>query len=337
MRVLVIGGTNFLGPAVVERLIDGGHDVTLFHRGVSEAAAPSGVPHIHGDRRQIGEFRADIESLAPDVVLDMAAMCGEDALAVVDACAGIVRRAVMISSADVYRAYGRLHSSEPGPIEPTPIDEEAPLRERLFPYRGERGGRLDDYDKIPAEEAYRADVRITTTVLRLGAVHGERDSQRRLLMELARMDAGRPAILVQEDMLEWRWSRAYAGNVADAIALAVADARAAGRTYNIAEPGAMSQAEWLRAVGRIAGWRGDIIPVPGNRLPEHLRTPNNYAQHLELDTSRIRRELGFAERVSRDEGIARAIAWERTHPPERVSPRWTDFAAEDAVLASLGR
>src|SRR5512141_2850698 len=235
MRVLVIGGTNFLGPAVVDRLIEGGHDVTVFHRGVTDGEAAM-VPHIHGERRQLGDFRGEIELLAPDVVLDMAPMCGADAQAVVDACAGIVPHAVMISSADVYRAYGRLHGSEPGPIEPAPIEEDAPLRERLFPYRGERGGRLDDYDKIPAEEAYRSDGRIAATVLRLGAVHGERDSQHRLFMELARMDAGRPAILVQEEMMAWRWSRAYAGNVADAIALAVTDGRAAGRTYNVAEP-----------------------------------------------------------------------------------------------------
>lgn len=174
----------------------------------------------------------------------------------------------------MYRAYGRLHGSEPGPIEPVPV---------------------------------------------------------------ARMDAGRPAILVRDDMMEWRWSRAYAGNVADAIALAVTDERAAGRTYNVAEPSAMSQAEWLRAVARIAGWRGEMVPVAKDQLPQHLRTANNYAQHLQLDTSRIRRELGFVERVSRDDGITRAIAWERAHPPKRVSPRWTDFAAEDAVLASPGR
>lgn len=337
MRVFIVGGTNFLGPAVVDRLVEGGHDVTVFHRGITESEGPSGVRHMHGDRRQLGDFRAEIERLAPDVVLDMAAMCGEDAKAVVEACGGVVPRAVMISSADVYRAYGRLHGSEPGPIEPLPVDEDGPLRERRFPYRGERGGRLDDYDKIPAEDAYRADGRIAATVLRLGAVHGERDSQHRLFMELVRMDAGRPAVLVQEDMLEWRWSRAYAGNVADAIALAVTDERAAGRTYNVAESEAMSQAEWLRAVARIAGWSGEIVAVPKEQLPEHMRTANNYAQHLVLDTSRIRRELGFAERVSPDDGIERAIAWERAHPPEQVSPRWTDFAAEDAVLASLGR
>jgi hypothetical protein len=47
--------------------------------------------------------------------------------------------------------------------------------------------------------------------------------------------------------------------------------------------------------------------------------------------------LGFAERVSRDEGIARAVEWERAHPPERIDPRWIDFAAEDAALAAMGR
>lgn len=336
MRVLVIGGTTFIGPAVVERLVAAGHAVTLFHRGLSEDAATPGVPHIHGERLALETHRAEIERLAPDVVLDMAAMNGADAEAVVQACRGIVRRAVMISSVDVYRAYGRLHGSEPGPPEPVPLTEDAPLRERLYPYRGERGGRFDEYDKIPAEQAFMSEPTISATVLRLGAVHGERDPQHRLFMELARMDAGRPAILVQEEMLHWRWSRAYAGNVADAIVLAVTDDRAAGRVYNVAEPDAMTQEAWLQTVARTAGWRGAIVPVPRSLLPPHLASNNDYTQHLDADSARIRRELGFAERVSRDEGIARAVAWERAHPPERVSPRWTDFAAEDAVLAATG-
>ncbi|MBI5283487.1 MAG: NAD-dependent dehydratase [Chloroflexi bacterium] len=335
MRVLVIGGTRFLGPAVVERLAAGGHGVTVFHRGESEHDTPAGVAHLHGDRGELDGFRPDIERLAPDVVLDMAPMSGDDAAAVMRACRGLAPRVAMISSVDVYRAYGRLHGSEPGPLEPLPLTEDAPLREKLYPYRGERGGRLDTYDKIPAERAVMSDADIAGTVLRLPAVHGERDYQHRLFMEVARMDAGRTAILVQQDMLQWRWCRSYAGNVADAIALAATDERAAGRVYNVAEPETLTQEAWLRAVARIAGWEGEIVAAPPDLLPPHLRSPNNYAQDIVADSTRIRRELGYAERVPRDEGIARAIAWERANPPARIDPKWLDFAAEDAALATL--
>jgi len=46
MRILVIGGTRFIGPHVVRRLVDLGHAVTVYHRGQSEAALPEEVRHI---------------------------------------------------------------------------------------------------------------------------------------------------------------------------------------------------------------------------------------------------------------------------------------------------
>lgn len=146
----------------------------------------------------------------------------------------------------------------------------------------------------------------------------------------------RPAMLVSASASSWRWSRAYVGNVADAIALAVTDERAAGRVYNVAEPDTPTQAGWLRDVGRIAGWRGEIVVAPDAVMPpDPSGMTNDYTQSMVIDSSRIREELGYAERVSWDEGIARAIAWERTHPPEHVNPKWIDYAAEDAVLAAL--
>lgn len=333
MRVLVIGGTNFIGPAVVERLLAAGDDVTIFHRGRSGCDPVPPVSHIHGDRIQIDDYRAEFARFAADVILDMAPMSGDDATGLMRACRGVTKRVVAISSADVYRAYGRLHRSEPGAIEPLPLTEDSPLRERLYPYRGERGGKLDDYDKIPVEQAVMSDPELPGTVIRLPAVHGERDYQHRLFMELARMDAARPAILVQADQVQWRWSRGYAGNCADAIVLAVTDERASGRIYNVAELETPTQEQWLRTVGRLAGWDGEIVAAPTDDLPAHLQSPNNHAQDLVVDSSRIRRELGYAEVTSADDGIARAIAWERAHPPEHVNPKWLDFAAEDAVLA----
>lgn len=333
MRVLVIGGTNFIGPPVVAELVKRGHDVTVFHRGEHERDL-GGVAHIHGDRAQIEGFRPQFERLAPDVVLDMAPMSGADAEAVLAACRGIARRAVAISSVDVYRAYGRLHGSEPGPVEPMPLTEDSPMRERLYPYRGERGGRFDDYDKIPAERAYMSDEELQGTVLRLPAVHGEGDYQHRLFLEVARFDAKRPFILLQEDTLEWRWPRAYVGNVAHAIALAVTDDRAAGRTYNAPVDPPLTQLEWTHACARIAGWDGEIVPAPKDALPERLRSPNNHEQDVVVDDARIRRELGYEDVVEPDQGIRRAMAWERSNPPEGAG-RWLDFDAEDRVYAAV--
>jgi len=334
MRVLVIGGTNFIGPPAVEQLVTVGHDVTLFHRGEREHAI-AGVAHLHGDRARLDDFRGEVERIAPDVVLDMAPMSGADAETVMRVCRGAVKRVVAISSVDVYRAYGRLHGSEPGPPEPVPLTEDSPLRERLYPYRGERGGRLDGYDKIPAERAVMSDPEIPGTVLRLPAMHGERDYQHRLFMEVARFDAKRPFILVQEDAAEWRWPRAYVGNVAHAIALAVTDARAAGRIYNAPVDPPLTQLDWLRTCARIADWDGEIVAVPREALPEHLRSTLNFAQSMVVDDGRIRGELAYTETFAPDDGIRRAMEWERAHPPEKAVERRLDFAAEDRAYAVL--
>jgi nucleoside-diphosphate-sugar epimerase len=245
----------------------------------------------------------------------------------------IAPRVVVISSADVYRAYGRLHGSEPGPPEPVPVAEDAPLRDRLYPYRGERDGAFDNYDKIPVERAFAADPHVACTVLRLPAVYGEHDPQHRLRAGLARMDAGRPAIVIPQRARAWRWSWSYVGDVAEAIALAVTDTRATGRVYNIATEHALTHDAWLRAVGEAAGWHGEISGVPDADLPAHLRLPVNYEQDLVLDSTRIRADLGYHEPHPLAEGLARTIAWERS----LRRPDWQDrfreeFTAEDPAI-----
>jgi uncharacterized protein YbjT (DUF2867 family) len=49
------------------------------------------------------------------------------------------------------------------------------------------------------------------------------------------MDDGRSAILLEKGMASWRWTHGYVEDVAAAVALAVMDERAAGRTYNVGE------------------------------------------------------------------------------------------------------
>ena len=118
MRILVIGGTQFIGPVVVGNLLAAGHEVTVFHRGETEAATLPMVPHLHGDRHRLADYASEFARIAPEVVLDMVAYIERDALAVMETFTGIARRVVALSSLDVYRAFGRLHGIEPGP--PTP-------------------------------------------------------------------------------------------------------------------------------------------------------------------------------------------------------------------------
>jgi hypothetical protein len=53
------------------------------------------------------------------------------------------------------------------------------------------------------------------------------------------------------------------------------------------------------------------------------------------DSTRIRTELGFAERVPVDEAIRRTIAWQRANPPP-IPMAVFDYAAEDAVIEKIG-
>jgi nucleoside-diphosphate-sugar epimerase len=330
VRIVVLGGTRFIGPAVVRQLSQAGHEVMVFHRGDTEADSIADVVHLHGDRQNLAAYAGHFARHVPDVVLDMLPMSERDARAVMTTFTGIARRVVALSSMDVYRAYGRLHRTEPGPADPVPYREEGPLRERLYPYG-------DDYDKIPVEQMVMGDPSLPGTVLRLPAVYGPGDYQHRLFYYLKRMDDQRPAILLDEGIARWRWTRGYVENVAAAIALAVTDARASGKVYNVGETHPLTELEWVRAIGQAAGWTGTVVVVPRDHLPLALRWWGDADTEHDLvtDTSRIRTELGYTESVSQGEALQHTMEWERAHPPVDFPPDLLDYAAEDAVLATV--
>jgi nucleoside-diphosphate-sugar epimerase len=80
-KVLVLGGTDFVGPAVVGAALARGDEVTIFHRGQT-GSAPDGVRVIHGDRTNASDLDeltagewdlvVDAWSRAPQVVLESA-------------------------------------------------------------------------------------------------------------------------------------------------------------------------------------------------------------------------------------------------------------------------
>lgn len=336
MRVLIIGGTAFIGPALVRQLVERGHEVAVFHRGQTRAELPAGVRCFLGDRHDLGARIGEFRQFRPAVVVDMIAFTEADAVGLIEAFRGVAERAVVISSADVYRAYGRFIGIESGPAESTPLAEDAALRAVLYPYRSQAAGPDDfaySYDKIPVERRALADVELPATVLRLPMVHGPGDTHHRLWPYVSRMDAGRPAIVLDEKMARWKCPRGYVENVAAAIALAVETQRVGSRIYNVADAIAFTEADWIRQIGEVAGWRGEVMIVPSGRIPLSYRVD----QSLDTDTSRLRAELGHNETVSLKEAIARTVAWERANPPPASKGiGLLDIGEEDALLEDLG-
>lgn len=328
MRVIIIGGTRFIGPEVVRQLLRQGHEVAVFHRGQSNDSRADEAYHIFGDRTDLTSFRDRFKKFGADVALDMIPMNEPEATMLVDTFRGIAPRLVAISSMDVYRAYGVLWNTEKGPIEPMPLTEDSPLRSSNQPHG-------DKHNKIAVERIVMNQPDMAGTVLRLPMVYGKNDRQHRFFEYIKRMDDNRPVILLDEAHARWKWTRGYVENVAAAICLAVINDIAAGRIYNVGEAQTRSEAEWVEKLARCLRWPGRIVAMPKNDLPEHLRADYNFNQDMVGDSGRIRRELGYIEPVQFEEALIRTVAWERGNPPEEINPEDYDYEKEDAAFQAF--
>jgi nucleoside-diphosphate-sugar epimerase len=337
MRALVIGGTGFIGQFVVPRLVDAGHDVAVLQRPESAKPVPKGARSVRGDRHDLSRAAGTLRAFAPDVVIDLILSSGRQAATLVEIFRGYASRVVVASSIDVYRAMDVVHRREEGPLEPLPLREDSALRTKLHPYPTAQVRTMqqvfawldDEYDKIPVEQAVLAHADLPGTVLRLPMIYGPGDPRHRFFSMLKRMDDRRPVIVLPRTVAAWKSPRGYVENVAAAVALTAESEHAAGRVYNVAEAESFSELEWGRMLADVTGWGGEFVVVEDDEAPASVRIPENLAQHLVADTTRIRSELGYREPVVREEAMRQAIAWERGHPPADIDPARFDYEAED--------
>ena len=98
-RILVLGGTVFLGRAIVDAALAGGHEVTLFNRGVTNPDLYPELERLRGDRT------TDLSALAGrefDAVIDVATDRPEVARRSVEALSGQVGQYLFVSSVSAY-------------------------------------------------------------------------------------------------------------------------------------------------------------------------------------------------------------------------------------------
>ena len=340
MKILLIGGTGFIGPFVVQQLTDAGNEVAVLHRGKSDVGLPDGAQRIIGDANRLDDHHEELRRLPPDVVVNFILSSGKQAELMMRALRCIAKRVIALSSMDVYRACGVFHGTESGALQPLPLKEDSELRTQPAYSRAqmEMGQKIfswmtDDYDKVPVEHVVMSDPGLPGTVLRLPMIYGPGDPLHRFVPIIKRICDGRQQILFGEKHAKWRGPKGFVENVAQAIALAATSELAAGRIYNVSESDSLTELQWAQLIAKEMGWNGEFIVMPEERLPVHLVVSGNYAQHWVASSERIRDELGYEEKLPRTVALRRTIQWELEHPPAAIPEALFNYAAEDAVLA----
>ncbi len=291
------------------------------HRGVLE---PDGLPHakhLHMDRAELRDHRSELAAFGPDAAIDCHALSRVDSEIALDALPRGIRL-VVISSIDVYRAFGALH--EDRETDPVPIDEDSPVRDHRYPYRG-RLPDMDDYDKLDVEDVY---LPAGATALRLPMVYGERDYQRREEFILRRVRAGRRRIPFGAGM--WLACRGYVRDIARAARLALESPATRGIALNICEDRTYSIKTWALMILEAAGSDAELVRVDDAALPEDLKPTGTMPQHIAATAHRARTMLGWTT-SDPVETLRTTVRWHLDNPPPDAS---IDFSADDAALAT---
>lgn len=322
MRVVVLGGTRFIGRAIVEELASSGHDVLIVHRGVLEPADMPAVQHLHAERAELPARRSELAAFEPDAAIDCRALTKVDAQTAIDALpAGI--KMLVISSIDVYRAFAALNDGRE--TDPVPIDEASPVRSERYPYRGKAPG-MDDYDKLDVEDVY---LPLGATSLRLPMVYGPHDYQLREEFILRRVRAGRNRIPFGAGM--WLACRAYVGDVARGARLALESSSTEGSALNLCEDRTFSMTMWSRMILEAAGSNAELVKVADELLPDDLKPTGTMTQHIAASSRRARTLLGWTT-SDPAETLRSTVRWHLDNPPAAGK---ADFGADDLALASV--
>jgi 2'-hydroxyisoflavone reductase len=176
LRILILGGTGFIGPNQVQYALDRGHSVTLFNRGVTNAALFPNVPRLVGDRNLPDGHKA-LETGEWDVVIDNPTANPKWVRDAGKALRGRTKHYIFVSTISVFSDNS------------APIDEDGPL---LAPSDIEAAYDARQYgqNKVRCEAEARTQFGTNVTIVRPGLIVGPGDLSDRFSYWPVRIDRG---------------------------------------------------------------------------------------------------------------------------------------------------
>jgi nucleoside-diphosphate-sugar epimerase len=322
MKVLILGGTRFVGRHVARLLVEGGGEVTLLHRGVTGEPIP-GTKTVIGDRAQ-PDGLAGLGDARFDAVVDMSAYFSEWTRGAVEALAGRVAHYVFISSGAVYRPSAEYPWRESTPFGPVPMwggyGREKVASERLL------------WD---AHEAGRYEV----TTLRFPFILGPGNFADRESFVFGRLEAGRTILLPGEGRALNQY--VYADDVARAIVTVLERPTASGgQAYNCAHSRPITNRGWVELCAEVLGVSAEVLPIDEAELgvaAETIDLTNIVfpfpAEHVILDGTKLTRELGVEMTTGNRRMLEEYAAWWDTLAEK---PALRSYERENTALAALG-
>ncbi|MBW4418923.1 MAG: NAD-dependent epimerase/dehydratase family protein [Myxacorys californica WJT36-NPBG1] len=117
MKILIMGGTRFIGVYLTRLLVEQGHDVTLFNRG-NKPAPVEGIQQIQGDRTNPTDLKDKLAGTEFDAIFDNNGRELSDTQPLADIFNGRVQHFVYMSSAGVYQKSDQMPHIEGDPVDP---------------------------------------------------------------------------------------------------------------------------------------------------------------------------------------------------------------------------
>jgi 2'-hydroxyisoflavone reductase len=258
MRLLALGGTRFIGWAVVTEAVGRGSEVTTFNRGLSGADA-AGLRALRGDRTRMDDVARLADAGPWDAVVDTSGYVPREMLAVCERLEPVAGRYVFMSTVSVYRGW---------PVEPLSEGSEV-----LYcpPDAGPEYG--EDVEDGPTRYGYQksgCELAVTqtfgagrSTILRPGVVLGPREYVGRLPWWLRRVATGGRVLAPGSP------DRSIQPvDVRDLAAFALSAAeRSVPGAYNVAAPiGRATFGGMLRACAEVTGSDAEFVWVDDAQL-----------------------------------------------------------------------